>query len=1050
MYRLRQEFVMDQEQCCPTGTDRPVLPRRDFLRLTACATVGMPILAQAGRLVGTVPLDKGTVPSLFDRGTREIYSKHELKYIGMPVGGLCAGQVYLGGDGRLWLWDIFNEMKLGTIPKPVEYEGEKLDPVSGSNYAVPPQQVHPFQQGFAINVDGRTRTFDLNGWDEVSFEGKYPIGVVNYDSTQSPISVSLEAFSPFVPLDADSSSLPAVLMRFTLTNKTDKTQTVEIGGYLENPVGLHSLGAGEAVRVNTPKKYGVEFGLKVPQPEKGAIRPPIRFEDWENGFGDWKVEGEAFGSGPIDKDTLKYLSGPIGGPGKFSVKSFRLEKSPTGVTGDALVGKLISKSFVIERRYVECWVGGGHHPETAAIRLVVEGKTVRSATGNQVDELSLRSFNVSEFQGKTAHFEIVDEETAAWGQIGVGRIEFVDTAASRLEDRADIGEMALACLDHSVQIKQDLGKDPVADLFTKPTSSKVVFADVPVKPASGVTTRLALKPRQSETVTFVVAWRFPNLTLNKIGKVGHFYAERFKSVDSVISHLKQEGERLIAVTQKWVDTWYDSTLPIWFLNRTMANTSTLATMTSVRFANGRFYAWEGVGCCEGTCGHVWQYAQAVGRLFPELERSIREQADYQLGAGYHESGLIDFRGEYGNGFAADAQAGYVLRTYREHQTSVDDKFLRRVYDRMKTALEYLIKQEGGETGILTGSQHNTLDVNLYGPSSWLTSLFLSAVSAGAEMAREVGDTAAASRWSDIFQKGIAKFDEMFWNGSYYIHRLNVKEHFDGMRIGNGCEVDMLMGQSWSHQVGLPRIVSKERATQALKSLYKNNFLPDVGPFRKEHKLGRWYAVPGEGGLLLCSFPFGDEKEILGPEPTWAAKYFNEVWTGTEYQAASHMIAEGLVEEGFRVVKAAHDRHHPAKRNPFNEIECSDHYVRAMASFGVFITTCGFGYHGPKGELTFAPKAQQSNFRAAFTASEGWGSFWQKDENGKFRAGIEVKHGVLRLRKVSLASAGSRELTVKHNGRRVPCVWTNEDGIGFVTFDLGLVMNEGDGVVFESV
>ena len=127
--------------------------------------------------------------------------------------------------------------------------------------------------------------------------------------------------------------------------------------------------------------------------------------------------------------------------------------------------------------------------------------------------------------------------------------------------------------------------------------------------------------------------------------------------------------RLSRQTKLWRDTWYDSTLPYWFLDRTLGNTSVLATTTAHRFATGRFWGWEGVGCCEGTCTHVWHYAQAMGRLFPELERDVRERVD--LGVALHPDGIIGYRGE-GTGPAVDGQCGRILGTYREHQMSADE------------------------------------------------------------------------------------------------------------------------------------------------------------------------------------------------------------------------------------------------------------------------------------------------------------------------------------------------------------------------------------------
>ncbi len=143
-------------------------------------------------------------------------------------------------------------------------------------------------------------------------------------------------------------------------------------------------------------------------------------------------------------------------------------------------------------------------------------------------------------------------------------------------------------------------------------------------------------------------------------------------------------------------------------------------------------------------------------------------------------------------------------------------------------------------------------------------------------------------------------------------------------------------------------------------------------------------------------------------------YFNECMNGFEYQAAGHMLWEGMLTEGLAVCRAIHDRYHPSRRNPWNEVECGDHYARSMASYGVFLAACGFEYHGPKAHLGFAPRLQPENFRAPFTAAEGWGTLEQKREGQVQTQRIELKHGTLRLRTLAFESAPRRKA---HTGSR---------------------------------
>ena len=454
--------------------------------------------------------------------------------------------------------------------------------------------------------------------------------------------------------------------------------------------------------------------------------------------------------------------------------------------------------------------------------------------------------------------------------------------------------------------------------------------------------------------------------------------------------------RLADTTELWRDTWYDSSLPYWFLDRTMANTSTLATTTCYRFESGRFWAWEGVGCCGGTCTHVWHYAQAVGRLFPDIERQHRDQVDF--GVAQSKDGQVGMRCTNNNNkgnAATDGLSGRILGVYREHQMTTDKTFLDSIWPRVKMAMKWMIKEDGNEDGILEGAQRCTLDAAWYGKSSWLSSLYLAALRACEAMAEEVGDTAFNATCKQIADRGQEAILELF-DGEYFYH-IEDPDRPDEMGSGLGCHIDQVFGQSWAFQVGLGRIFDKEKQLSALRALYKYNFVPDVGPFRKEFTAGRWYAMEGDGGLLLCTWP----KEGYKPElsSNRAFKYFNECMSGYEWQVASHMIYEGMQLEGLAISRAIHDRYDASKRNPYNEIECSDHYSRAMASYGAYTAASGYSYHGPKGVLGFDPKIHPEHFKAGFTTAKGWGSYSQEIEGTVQHHRIDLKYGQLMLKKL---------------------------------------------------
>ncbi|MHB8897954.1 MAG: GH116 family glycosyl hydrolase, partial [Thermoguttaceae bacterium] len=526
-------------------------------------------------------------------------------------------------------------------------------------------------------------------------------------------------------------------------------------------------------------------------------------------------------------------------------------------------------------------------------------------------------------------------------------------------------------------------------------------------------------------------------------------AQRFPSSLEAVEELAPNNEELYRQTRLWHDTWYDSTLPYWLLDRTFLNTSTLATGTCLRFGGGRFYGWEGVGCCAGTCSHVWQYAQAVGRVFPELERITRENVDY--GLSFHEGGQIDYRGEFGKREAIDGQCGTILRVLREHQMSADDAFLKRIWPRVRQSIEFLIAQDADSNGVLEAAQYNTLDAEWYGPISWISSLYLAALRAGAAMADDMADPDFAQRCRGIADRGAKELVKQLFNGEYFYQRRD-PAHPEAFGAGIGCHIDQVFGQGWAWQVGLPRVLPPEETVTALRSLWRYNFTPDVGPYRQRYETGRWYAMPGEAGLIMCTFPKGGEKEARGDKPTHGfAGYFNECMNGFEYQAAGHMIAEGLVDEGLAVTRAIHDRYHPSRRNPYNEVECGDHYARSMASYGVYVSVCGFQYHGPRGQIGFAPKISPDNFRAAFIAAEGWGTFQQKVHEGRLTLALKLRSGQLRLKTASLAPADGKAPTsvkVALDGRPLDARLAAEPGKALVELAQELILSSDEELVID--
>jgi uncharacterized protein (DUF608 family) len=842
-------------------------------------------------------LDRKWVDSLYLRGAPTTYlkSKNELQYIGMPVGGIGCGMVYLGGDGRLWLWDVFNKNQTGVVYKNVkwhekiQFNYDFLRPFDGANYVEPVKDVRPLHQGFAVRIelDGKTiiKKLQADDWDEVVFEATYPMATVRYIDNGLPIAITLKAYSPFIPLNEDDSGLPATILSFSIENKSPVQAKVSLTAWLENKSNFYTA---------TDEQY-------------------------------------------------------------FHINEAKRENSFASVLGSA-------------------------------------------GSYNWVDEAFVNS--------------------------------------------PDHGNFCLAAVSNNAIINTQATLNFDDAFFTKSNEERVKI-DCRQEAIATVGNMGTIMPGTNANLDFVISWYFPNLTFELLKKEGgRFYANKFKSSLDVATYVHANFQRLSQQTQLWCDTWYNqSTLPYWFLERTFLNISTLATTTVHRFQSSRFYAWEGVGSCPGTCNHVWQYAQAVGRIFPALERDTRERVD--LGLAFHEDGHIGFRGEYDTQPAVDGQAGRILGIYREHQMSADNAFLKRNWPKTKHAIEFLLNQDTNNDGMTDTQLENTLDAKWPGEISWIVGLSLAAIKAGEMMAREMNDAAFETTCRNYVVKGSSNMEKYLFNGEYFIHRPDAIKGRSVIGSYNTCHIDQVYGQSWAFQVGLGRIIDKAKTVSALKALWKYNFTTDVGPYLKDHHGGRPYALPGEGGMIMNTNP-KNELDPYGVKDAWQVTYFHECMSGFEHQVAAHMMAEGMVEESLILTRAIHDRYHAAKRNPFNEVECSDHYARAMASYGTFITACGFTYHGPKREIGFAPKLNPADFKAAFTVAEGWGTYSQKKTGKKQEHLLQIKYGKLNVQFITVEKSekvSNAIVSLKNNA--VASTVIQKGNVVRITLNEALKLTSGD-------
>jgi uncharacterized protein (DUF608 family) len=528
--------------------------------------------------------------------------------------------------------------------------------------------------------------------------------------------------------------------------------------------------------------------------------------------------------------------------------------------------------------------------------------------------------------------------------------------------------------------------------------------------------KVSLEPGEEVTLPVIITWHNP--TFEKYWNTNrpawkNYYASLFTDAFAVAEYIGENLSRLETETRLFKDSLFGSMLPVPVLDAVSSQISILKSTTCLRLEDGTFYGWEGChpgsGCCEGTCTHVWNYAQALPYLFPSLERSIRD-ADYSYNQ--QPDGHMTFRmplplGTMAEGrfhAAGDGQMGGILKVYREWLISGDDDWLRKLWPNVKLALEYAWKQwDIDKDGIMEGVQHNTYDIEFHGPNTMMGSFYLGALRAAEEMARYLSEDEKADEYRTVFESGKAWMDEHLFNGEFYRQQVRTTEagvitdpaQFPKYQYGDGCLSDQMIGQWYARMLSLGDLFDVENVKKTMASIFKYNWKSDLSEHANPQRI---YALNNEAGLLLCSWPFGGR-------PPLPFVYSDEVWCGIEYQVASHLIYEGFVEEGLAIVKGVRDRHDGTRRNPWNEFECGNHYARSMASYAVLLALSGFHYSAPEKRIGFAPRSHEQNFACFFSVDSGWGVYRQQLADTGGKASIEVRYGKLNIQNVELSISG---------------------------------------------
>ena len=517
-------------------------------------------------------------------------------------------------------------------------------------------------------------------------------------------------------------------------------------------------------------------------------------------------------------------------------------------------------------------------------------------------------------------------------------------------------------------------------------------------PMGALSVKAVLKPGETRCFNFFLTWNFPNRKAWSSETVGNYYNTLYPdSWESALQFIPRISE-LESRTLSFLNSFLSSSLPEVVKEAALFNLAVLRSQTVFRVEDGHMLGWEGVmdhyGSCAGSCTHVWNYEVATPFLFGDLARTMR---DVEFRYAMNPDGAMDFRVNLPlgskpdpNQIAADGQMGCIMKLYREWQLSGDNGFLEEYWPACKSALSFAWKEKGWDgncDGVMEGSQHNTMDVNYFGPNPQMGFWYMGALRAAEEMAKAMKDKDFEKKCHSLFEAGSAWMDANLFNGEYYEHKITDPETFlflpEGsektppFQLGKGCLVDQLVGQYMAHICGLGYLGDKDNIHKTLESIMEYNFVTDIsGSFNNM----RSYVMGHEACLLMASWPKG---RLEVPFP-----YFPEAMTGFEYCAATGMLYEGMEAEGLKCIGAIRERFDGARRNPFDEPECGKHYARSMASWSAVIALSEFNYSGVDKKFSITGK----------TGKWFWsnGSAWGTVTVAPDRATVEIIEGSLEI------------------------------------------------------
>jgi hypothetical protein len=327
---------------------------------------------------------------------------------------------------------------------------------------------------------------------------------------------------------------------------------------------------------------------------------------------------------------------------------------------------------------------------------------------------------------------------------------------------------------------------------------------------------------------------------------------------------------------------------------------------------------------------------------------------------------------------------------------------------------------------MEGVQHNTYDIEFYGPNPLCGVYYLGALRACEEMALALDEKDFAAECRRLFESGSKWIDANLFNGEYYVQKVrSIKasdiakgltgpmgaddpEHPD-FQLGEGCLTDQLIGEYLAHLAGLGDLLDPAHIRKTLNTLWRYNHYDNLFD---HDSVERSYIMNDEQAVVICSYG-------SAPRPRIPFPYSTEAWTGIEYLVGSLLFEYGMIREGVETFTGTRRRHDGERRNPFNEPECGHHYARAMSSWSGMAVLAAFRYDGPRNQVKIERPAQAQPFRSFWSTGTGWGRYTLTRQGARTKAVIEVLRGTLPVRQLTLEAAGN-SATLRTGAHTLDC------------------------------